>query len=191
MTIPEVLGVLTGAICVVLVVRRSIWNFAFGILSSLFFAEVFWSSRLYWDMLLQGVFLALSAFGWLQWARGSNKEELPIRRIEPGVLLLSSLLVLVATPAMMRLSQEFGGAAPFWDSLTTALSLIAQWLLNRKIFENWAFWIAADLIYIPLYFSRQLYLTGVLYMLFLGLCILGWRAWRLELNAHELKARPA
>jgi nicotinamide mononucleotide transporter len=66
--------------------------------------------------------------------------------------------------------------------LTTALSLAAQWLLNLKQFENWCFWIAADVIYIPLYFVKVLYLTGIVYVIFLGLCFTGVRAWRRELR---------
>jgi nicotinamide mononucleotide transporter len=68
--------------------------------------------------------------------------------------------------------------APFWDALTTALSLAAQWLLNTKKIQNWWFWIAADCIYIPLYVVKRLDLTALVYMLFLGLCITGLAAWR-------------
>ena len=59
---------------------------------------------------------------------------------------------------------------PLWDGLTTALSLAAQFLLTRKIIENWYLWIAADLIYVPLYLSRDLNLTALTYVVFLGLC---------------------
>ena len=83
---------------------------------------------------------------------------------------------------MMKVSIYFHGAAPFWDSLTTALSLVAQGFLNRKIFENWYFWILDDIIYIPLYLSRAYYLTGFLYLIFLLLCIAGARAWRREMS---------
>jgi nicotinamide mononucleotide transporter len=74
------------------------------------------------------------------------------------------------------------GAAPFWDSLTTVLSLAAQYLLCRKRFENWFFWIAADVIYIPLYLSRHLPLTAVLYAVFLAMCLIGVREWNRSLR---------
>ena len=67
--------------------------------------------------------------------------------------------------------------APFWDALTTALSLAAQWLLNSKQLENWYFWIAADAVYVPLYFAKALNLTGIVYALFLGMCLFGLRSW--------------
>jgi nicotinamide mononucleotide transporter len=70
------------------------------------------------------------------------------------------------------------GAAPFWDALTTGLSLAAQYLLCRKRIENWYFWIVADAIYVPLYVSRDLPLTAVLYAIFLMLCVLGLVSWQ-------------
>ncbi len=75
-------------------------------------------------------------------------------------------------------AQHVAGSAPFWDALTTALSLCAQWLLNRKRLENWYVWIAADLIYIPLYAYKGLYLTSVLYATFLLMCLAGLSHWR-------------
>jgi nicotinamide mononucleotide transporter len=68
--------------------------------------------------------------------------------------------------------------APFWDALTTALSLAAQWLQNCKWIQNWWFWIAADLIYIPLYGVKHLWLTAAVYVLFLGMCFVGDGQWR-------------
>ena len=168
----------------VLVVRKSIWNFAWGIAGSVFFAVLFYQGRLWWDMSLQGVFIYLSLAGWLHWARGQNENALPIVRCAPRVLLACALLVIFLTPAMMKLSIYFHGAAPFWDSLTTALSLVAQGFLNRKLFENWAFWILADIIYIPLYLSRGFYLTSFLYLIFLSLCIVGTQAWRREMSTQ-------
>jgi nicotinamide mononucleotide transporter len=191
MSITEILGVLANAACVILVVRKSIWNFAFGIAGCAFFIELFYQSRLWWDMSLQGVFIALSIMGWISWARSAQENDLPIRRADPKVLLASVLLVALITPAMMKISIYFHGAAPFWDSLTTALSLVAQAFLNRKLFENWFFWIAADIIYIPLYLSRELYLTSFLYAIFLCLCLAGARSWRREMSTQELQIQSA
>jgi nicotinamide mononucleotide transporter len=77
------------------------------------------------------------------------------------------------------------GAAPFWDSFTTILCLAAQYLLCRKRVENWFFWIAADVIYVPLYLSRELPLTALLYALFLALCLIGVRAWTATLKTDK------
>ncbi|MCW2642851.1 MAG: nicotinamide mononucleotide transporter PnuC, partial [Dactylosporangium sp.] len=85
--------------------------------------------------------------------------------------------VAVATCGLTVLLRAAHDAAPFWDALTTAISLAAQYLLNVKKVETWLFWMAADIIYIPLYASKGLTLTAVVYVLFLGMTILGLRSW--------------
>ena len=80
--------------------------------------------------------------------------------------------------------------APFWDALTTAISLAAQFLLNAKRIENWGFWIAADLIYVPLYVVKRLDLTALVYLLFLGLCAAGVTGWRRALRASQQAPAP-
>jgi nicotinamide mononucleotide transporter len=88
---------------------------------------------------------------------------------------------------MREILLEVNDAAPLWDALTTVLSLAAQYLLCRKRFENWWFWIAADVIYIPLYLARKLPLTAVLYAVFLMMCLIGVREWSRSLK----KGAPA
>jgi nicotinamide mononucleotide transporter len=73
--------------------------------------------------------------------------------------------------------QHLGGSASFWDALTTSLSLASQWMLNRKLLESWLGWIVVDAIYIPLYISKGLYLTAILYAIFLCMAFIGWRQW--------------
>jgi nicotinamide mononucleotide transporter len=100
------------------------------------------------------------------------------------------VLLLFSVPATWGLTVVLTHAhdmAPFWDALTTTLSLAAQWLLNTKSYENWYFWITADVVYIPLYFAKVLYLTGIVYVLFLTMCLLGARSWHRQLTAD----RPA
>ncbi|MFD4539193.1 nicotinamide riboside transporter PnuC [Streptomyces bauhiniae] len=179
----ELLGFATGAVCVWLCVRVSVWNFPVGIANNLFFLVLFWSARLYADASLQIVYLALAAYGWLVWLRGGERRSRRrmghASRAELYVLL--GLLVPVTWGLTVLLTRAHD-SAPFWDALTTALSLAAQWLLNAKQIENWYFWIAADLVYIPLYFSKGLDLTGIVYVLFLAMCVVGWRSWRRELE---------
>jgi len=178
LTLTEVIGFVTGGVCVWLVVREHIWNWPIGLANNIVFAILFWHSRLYADMSLQGVYLGLGIYGWWNWLFGAPNRTAPrISRTRSREWIALAMLVPIATFALRELLIQVNGAAPFWDSLTTVLSLAAQYLLCQKRLENWWFWIAADLIYIPLYLSRRLPLTSFLYAVFLGMCIIGVLQW--------------
>lgn len=180
----ELLGFATGALCVWLTVRASVANFPVGIANNLFFLVLFWSARLYADALLQVVYLLLAAAGWWSWLRGGERRTArPMGRATPTAVATLLLLTVPATWGLTVVLTRAHDVAPFWDALTTALSLAAQWLLNMKAFENWYLWIAADLVYIPLYFTKTLYLTAAVYVVFLGLCLAGMRSWQRQLAA--------
>ncbi|MCD0484002.1 nicotinamide riboside transporter PnuC [Streptacidiphilus sp. ASG 303] len=175
----ELLGFGTGAACVWLTVRAKVANFPVGIANNLFFLVLFWSARLYADALLQVVYLLLAAAGWWTWLHGGeHRTARPTGRATPRTLAVLLLLLVPATWALTAVLARAHDTAPFWDALTTALSLAAQWLLNTKAYENWWFWIAADLVYIPLYLAKDLVLTSAVYVVFLGMCAAGLRAWR-------------
>lgn len=190
-TWPEIWGVITGAWCVWLTARQSLWNFPIGILNNVFFGILFFQSRLYGDTSLQGVYLVLGVFGWAFWLLGKRGEAaLPVTRITLIEVVGIALFLLISVPLMTRFLHLSGGAVPFWDALTTALSLAAQYLLSRKRLENWWIWIASDLIYVPLYIHRELYLTSALYGLFLILCGVGFVEWRKSMRAPTAATPP-
>ncbi len=182
----EAIGVATGLWCVALVMRNNVWNFPIGLVNNVFFIVLFFQARLFNDMTLQIVFFVLGVAGWYSWVYGGQeKTPLPISRATPAMLVATGAAVIIATPLLMRLSQSLHGATPFWDALTTAISLGAQFLLNGKRLENWWFWMLADAIYVPLYASRGLGLTSALFAIFLLLCIAGLRAWQRELAQRD------
>jgi nicotinamide mononucleotide transporter len=178
----EILGFVTGAVCVWLCVRANVWNFPVGIANNLFFLVLFWSARLYADASLQVVYLVLAGYGWWQWLRGGERRSRrQLGHAAPRALLVLVALLVPATWGLTVLLTRAHDVAPFWDALTTALSLAAQWLLNVKQVENWYFWIAAHLVYVPLYTIKALDLTAIVYLLFLGMSLIGLRSWRSEL----------
>jgi nicotinamide mononucleotide transporter len=174
----ELLGFITGAAGVWLTVKSRISNFPVGIANSAFFLVLFASARLWADSGLQVMYIVLGFVGWWQWLRGGqNRTRLIVGRTTPITI---AVLVLMVAGGTWGLTIGLGAAhdvAPFWDALTTMLSIAAQWLLNTKKIENWAWWMAADCIYIPLYFVKRLDLTGIVYVMFLAMCIAGVRAW--------------
>ncbi|MFI5944507.1 nicotinamide riboside transporter PnuC [Streptomyces uncialis] len=177
----EVLGFGSGALCVWLVTRRHIANWPVGIANNLFFVLLFSEAGLYADAGLQLVFITLAVYGWRTWAHGGGPGSGPVRvrrtsRTE-GVLLLTAGVV--GTLALtLLLDRATDSTVPFWDALTTALSLTATYGQCRGLVESWWLWIAADLVYIPLYAHKELYLTSLLYAGFLALCVIGLRNWR-------------
>jgi nicotinamide mononucleotide transporter len=177
-SITEVLGFISGALCVWLIVKQNIWNWPVGIINAVMFIVLFYQSQLYADMALQFIYIILGVFGWYWWLRGGdNNSALKIQSIGKVHALVLLTISVIATIAMRNYLVSIGDSAPTLDALTTVMSLSAQYMLTRKFIENWVVWIAADVIYIGLYTSRELYLTSILYAVFLSLCISGLIAW--------------
>jgi len=177
-SITEDLGFITGALTVWLTVVENIWNFPIGIANDIFFFILFLQASLFADMGLQVLYIILGFQGWYLWLRGgANKTVLRVSKVSRKELLILIFITVVATSGMTIYLQRIQDSAPLWDALTTVLSIVAQYMLNKKFLENWYFWILADIIYIPLYVYEQLYLTSVVYLIFLGMCLLGVRAW--------------
>ncbi|WP_338675689.1 nicotinamide riboside transporter PnuC [Streptomyces sp. SCSIO 30461] len=176
----EVLGFGSGALCVWLVARQHMANWPVGIANNLLFTLLFTQAGLYADAALQVVFITLAAYGWRTWTHGGGPGSgaLPVRRTtrtEWAWLLAAGA---VATFALtLLLDRATDSAVPFWDALTTALSLMATYGQCRKRLESWWLWIAADVVYVPLYAYKELYLTALLYAGFLALCVSGLRSW--------------
>jgi nicotinamide mononucleotide transporter len=173
----ETLGFITGGACVWLAVRQHILNWPLGLANNALYFAVFFEARLYADMTLQAVFFALGCYGWWTWIARRGAAPLAVTHIARWEIAFVLAGVPLATLGLRELLIAANGAAPFLDALTTSLSLAAQYLLARKRLENWALWILADLIYVPLYVSRGLHLTAVLYAIFLAMCIVGLRDW--------------
>lgn len=174
----ELLGFLTGGACVWLTVRAHVINFPVGIANSALFLLLFTWSRLWADAVLQIIFIALGGIGWWQWLRPRVARRSVVRSASLVEVGLCGAFVACTTAVLTVVLRSANDAAPFWDALTTALSLAAQYLLNTKRLQTWWFWIAADVVYVPLYFAKSLYLTALVYVLFLAMCIAGLRAWR-------------
>lgn len=186
----EIAGFATGAVCVWLVVRRNIWNFPVGIANNLLFIWLFAQAGLYADAGLQVVYIVLAAMGWYWWLRGGREHDgLEVRFTSPGMLAACVVAVIALTAAIQwGLDRYTNSTVAGWDAVTTSLSLVAQFMLSRKWIENWWFWIAADLIYIPLYASKGLWITAALYAVFLAMCVAGLFQWRAAARTHAARA---
>ncbi len=181
----EAVSFATGAVAVWLTVRENIWNFPIGIINTAGYSVVFFQARLYGDASLNVVYCLLGIAGWYLWLfGGERRSELRISRAGSNELGLVTATMALSTLLLWKTLHFVGGSASFWDALTTSLSLGAQWLLNGKRLENWHIWIVADVIYVPLYVSRGLHLTAVLYAVFLVMAVMGLLRWR-EVHADQ------
>jgi nicotinamide mononucleotide transporter len=179
MDITEVFGFIFGAWSVWLCVEASVWNWPVGIINAAFYVIVFFTARLYADMSLQVVYIILGFLGLYWWLWGGEKRtELPMGHVSARTAVLLTAFVAVFTFGFTIFLTSVNDSAPCVDALTTGMSLAAQYMLTRKLIENWYVWITADVIYIGLYFARHLYLTSVLYAIFLTMCIIGVVQWR-------------
>ncbi|WP_354701706.1 Nicotinamide riboside transporter PnuC [Paraconexibacter sp. AEG42_29] len=179
----ELLGFVTGIITVSLAAAGRVSTFAWGMLNSAFFCVLFVDARLFADASLQIVFICLGVQGWWAWLRfGPNHTELQTSSASPALLLTTAAGVVVAALILIPILDAAGDSAPVLDGTTTAMSLGAQALLNLRKVQSWYVWIAVDLIYVPLYLSRDLLLTAIVYVVFLGICVSALRSWRAEVQ---------
>ena len=150
------------------------------------FAIVFYHVRLYADMALQGVYAVLCVYGWHEWRHGgTGTGPLAVSRVpRPWLAGLGLAGAAFALGLGLFLRDRTDAALPFWDAGTTSFSLVAQWMTTRKWIENWAAWIAVDVVYVGMYLSQRLYATAGLYAVFLVLALAGLREWGRSLSAE-------
>ena len=180
----EIVAVVFGLISVLLTIKEKIWCWPTGIISVSFYIIVFYEAKLYAEMGLQVVFIALQIYGWHEWLRGGPRRAgLHVARSSASLLAALSLIAIIGIAAMgWLLKSRTDASLPFLDSTVTVLSLVAQWMLAKKLIENWLIWIAVDVLSIGIYFYKSLYFSTVLYATFLALATLGLIEWRKRLK---------
>jgi nicotinamide mononucleotide transporter len=174
-------GVFTGILCVWLAAKNNIWNWPIACISVIIYVFIFFEGKLYADAGLQIYFLITNIYGWYYWSkqRDNPTQERPVINITNKEILLSVIGVIVFTAVLgFTLFHKTDASFPFVDSFCTACSLIAQVFLARKVLQNWLIWIFVDIIYVGVYFSKDLYATGLMYALYIGIATMGYLDWR-------------
>ena len=176
----EIFGFVTGGLCVLLAARRNIWTFPLGLASNLVYIVVFFEVALYADMGLQFVYIVLGITGWIGWNRArADDNRAATVHLPPRVIPFLIVALILGTAILTFVLITFtDSTTPVPDAGTTTVSLIAQFMLNRRWIENWFVWIAVDVAYIALYAYKELYITSALYLLFIGFCVYGYLTWR-------------
>ena len=193
MSLLELLAAVTGALSVWLSVRQNIWSWPTAIVNVCLYAVVFRGARLYADMGLQVVYAVLSVYGWYQWLHGGQgRTALRVTRT-PAALAGRLLVLAVAGSALLGtvLDRATDAAVPHLDAGLSGASLVAQWMMTKKLLENWLVWIAVDVLYVGLFLYKELYLTAGLYAVFLVLAVRGFVEWRRSMSEPAAAAVPA
>ncbi|HYK76017.1 MAG TPA: nicotinamide riboside transporter PnuC [Daejeonella sp.] len=175
----EWVGTLSGFGCVYLAAKENIWNWPVAIISVLAYSILFYEYKLYGDAVLQLYFLGTSIYGWYYWLQKKEEVHRPVVSLSGkafcGVILTGLLLSFILGLFLSRFTDT---NVPYADGFCTAFSFVAQFLMTRKVLQNWILWIAVDICYVPLYIYKRLDLTALLYLLFLGLAIMGYMQWK-------------
>lgn len=174
---------------VILSARENIWSWPTAIVGVGIYVFVFWNAKLYADMGLQFVFIALSIFGWYEWLHGGERNtELRVSRAPLRVHVIGTVVTILFAALIGTLLDRYTDAAlPYADATLTAFSLLAQWQMAQKYLENWLIWIGVDIFYIALYSYKHLYVTAVLYAIFIFVCIFAFGQWKRS-EAKSLQA---
>ncbi len=197
----EIFGAAAGVIYVFLEIRQNILLWPVGIVTSAVYIYVFFTGKIYADMSLQGYYLVISFVGWYWWIRGTSlqrsqsTQEHQDRRgeedvkMEKGVLrvtrinfrtgiILAFVFFLLLSIMWLVLSRLTDSPVPLWDSIITSLSIVATWMLARKIYEHWFLWIVVNILSAGLFLTRGLFPTMILYLVYFIMSFVGLAEWK-------------
>lgn len=182
----EAIAIVITVTAVFLAVKRSIWQYPFGLVGVVLFAKVFIDFGLYSSAALQVFFFAVQLYGWWFWLYGDNGKAPRITRTSPRMVI--GVVAFTAVFALLTgvITSALGAAVAFWDALILSASLGAQFLLDRKKIETWIAWAVVNVVSIPVYFSQGLEFTAYLYMGLLINTFVGYYFWHRELKSYPV-----
>jgi nicotinamide mononucleotide transporter len=175
----EVIATLLGVANIILLVRRSIWNYPFGLVMVALYARIFFDARLYSDSGLQLFFFIIQLYGWWAWWRaGGVHQVIAVERLTLPARFAWIVMIALTSLAWGAIMHAYTNASfPWIDAGIAMASVAAQVLLARRCIENWVLWIVIDIVSVGLYAVKGLYPTAGLYGLFLIFSIAGLIEW--------------
>jgi len=187
----EVFGAITGLIYIYFSIKENILLWPVGIISSIIYIYVFFVSKFYADMSLQFYYLFISVYGWYLWTKrktnnnnnnnnnNNENENIYIRKAPIKIYIYLAIITsLLFIGIGLLLDKATDSPLPYWDSLTTSLSIIATWMLAKKYIDQWIIWIIVDLISTILYIYKNLYPTAILFTVFTTMAFVGYIQWK-------------
>jgi len=187
----QLIATVSGVLCVYLQTREKIMAWPFGIISVSISIYIFMQSGLYSDVLLHLVYVFLNIYGWWVWStnRRSDADTAPIVRLTKQAWIIWPLVIVIGTGVLGSLMGEYTDASvPFFDAFTTVGSLVAQFLLARKVLQNWMLWILVDVVAINVYIYKEIYIIAFLFFVYLLLSAKGHFDWKKQYALQSLDA---
>jgi len=188
----EIIGTISGLIFLYLEIKQNKWLWPVGLFTSLMYIYVFFVAKFYADMSLQFYYVFISIYGWILWSKGAsrNQEELPISRLSKHLfLILFGISMLIYVLISFILVNFTDSPIPYWDSFTTALSIVATWMLAKKILEQWLVWVVVNAVSLALYIYKGLYPTSILFFFYTVLAVIGYLQWKKDWLRSKVPAR--
>ncbi len=184
----QIVGVALGLLYLWLEYRANIWLWVVGAIMPCVHCALYYQSGLYADCAMQGYYIAAGIYGLIAWLLGHKRKENKLQISHTPVRLalpLIAVYVALHTAIYFLLVRFTDSSVPFWDAMTTAMSMVAMWMLSRKYIEQWLVWLAVDAITVGLYVYKGIPLTAGLYALYTALAVAGYLRWRKEIGpAH-------
>lgn len=179
----QIVGVVLGLLYLWLEYKANIWLWVVGLIMPVVHGALYFHSGLYADFSMQLYYIAAGVYGLIVWSRGAKtrgeKRELKISSTPLAVwVAMAGVYALLHGAIYLFLVNFTDSTVPFWDSLTTALCIVAYWMLSRKYVEQWLVWLVVDVITVGLYLYKDIPLTAGLYTLYSALAIVGYLRWR-------------
>jgi nicotinamide mononucleotide transporter len=180
----EPLAVVLALIYVLLAIKQNIFCWPAAVVSAAIYVWILYQAGLYMMTALQFVYIAMGFYGWISWRwDGADGTALQVSSWPPIFHFVLLTLIVFMTFVTGRLLENSSAAAfPYLDSFVTWSALVAIWLVARKVIQNWQYWFIADVISVYMLSAQGLWPTTGLYVVYLVLCPIGYRAWAKDLK---------
>ena len=177
----QIIGTLLGLLYLWLEYKANIWVWIVGAIMPMVHGMLYLQSGIYADAAMQLYYVAAGIYGLFVWLRGEKRSE---KRVDIQHTPKQWIFSLVAVYVVLHISLYFllteftDSRVPLFDSMSTALSIVAMWMLSRKLVEQWLVWLVVDMISVGLYLYKGIPITAMLYMLYCALAVAGYMRWR-------------
>jgi len=174
----EVVAVITAILYLVLAVKENKWCWFYGFISTGIYVYLFYDVSLLSESLLNFYYLIMAVYGWTQWNNNGDILKVKISKLQSETHVKILIGCTILTPFIGYLMQKLGASFPYIDAFVAMLAVIATLMTTKKIFENWYYWLLVDVISIYLFWQKQMYLTALLFVVYIVLIFIGIRNWK-------------